>query len=214
MVTARSRRVAFAELVACAGFVAAAVLVLATPAFAHNFYVSSTPSENEVLTTLPDEFTVTTNDDLLDLGGGSRGFIMQVVGPDGMYFGDGCVTVHGPAVSTAVATLGNPGDYKLRWQVISADGHTVAGAVPFSWQPTGKSVVSTGAANPPQCGTDAVTPNSSEPTDASSAASADSMTDALWIGGAVLAVAIAVVVTLMLLRPRSEPSDPPESPVE
>ncbi|HEU4850362.1 MAG TPA: copper resistance CopC family protein [Terrimesophilobacter sp.] len=196
--------------IALAGFVATvAVLAAASPAFAHNFYVSSTPSENEVLTTLPDEFIVTTNDNLLDLGGAGGGFVMQVVGPDGLYYGDGCVTVSGPSVSMTAAA-GPAGDYTLTWQAISADGHTVSGEIHYRWEPAAGAETSTvGTASPPVCG-EATEPEpaASEPGAAppdadapdAGAAADDSVTDALWIGGAVLAVAIAVVATLLLLR--------------
>lgn len=192
-----ARRLSLAGLVA-----AAAVLVVASPALAHNFYVSSTPSENEVLTTLPDEFIVTTNDDLLDLGGAGGGFVMQVTDSDGLYYGDGCVTVSGPSVSMAAA-LGASGDYTLTWQVISADGHTVAGEIPFRWEPATDATASAGAASPPTCG-EAASPGG-EPDTVSTAgpvpdAAGSSVSDALWIGGAVVAVAIAIVATLLLLR--------------
>lgn len=206
------------HIVAAAGVIAvAAAIAAASPAFAHNFYVSSTPSENEVLTTLPDEFIVTTNDDLLDLGGAGSGFVMQVVGPDGLYYGDGCVTVSGPSVSMAAAA-GPAGDYTLTWQVISADGHTESGEIPYRWEPAaGADTSTTGTTSPPVCG-EATEPQpaASEPeVTAPIAPSPDAagtsdgaVTDALWIGGGVLAVAIAVVATLLLLRPRKTPPTP------
>lgn len=200
--------------IALAGFVATvAILAAASPALAHNFYVSSTPGENEVLTTLPDEFVVTTNDNLLDLGGAGGGFIMEVVGPDGLYYGDGCVTVSGPSVSMAAAA-GPAGDYTLTWQVVSADGHTVSGEVPYSWEPAADAETSTvGSKAPPVCG-EATEPEPAAsdpgpevispvaPAPDAAGTSDETVTDVLWIGGAVLAVAIAVVATLMLLRPR------------
>lgn len=176
----------------------AAVLMLATPAQAHNYYVSSTPGENDVLTTLPAEFEVTTNDNLLDLGGGNGGFIMEVVGPDGLYYGDGCVTVQGPSVSMTAA-VGPAGDYTLTWQVVSTDGHTVAGEVPFSWRPgEGDTSARERSSSPPSCGGTAVVPDTSTDAPAPDVAN-DSFSDILWIGGAVVAVAIAAIATLLLL---------------
>lgn len=178
-------------------------LAVATPASAHNYYISSTPSVNEVLTSLPDQFIVTTNDNLLDLGGSGGGFFMEVKGPDGLYYGDGCVTVAGPSVTMAAA-VGPPGDYSLAWQVISADGHTVSGEVPFSWQPASDSgTANTGAVSPPTCGKDPGPAATDAPKDAEDAAS-DSTTDILWIGGAIAAVALAVVATLLLIRPKKK----------
>lgn len=194
-----TRRLSLAGLIA-----ASAVLVGASPALAHNFDVSSTPGENEVLTTLPEEFVVTMNDNLLDLGGAGGGFAMQVAGADGLYYGDGCVAVSGSSVSMAAA-LGPAGDYTLTWQVISADGHTVAGEIPFSWDPAADAAApSAGADTPPACGEAGVAPGN-EPDVMSSGgpvpdAAASSLGDALWIGGAVVAVAIAIVATLLLLR--------------
>ncbi len=185
----------------------AAALAVAAPAWAHNYYVSSTPAENEVLTSLPEEFVVTTNDNLLDLGGAGGGFVMRVTGPDGLYYGDGCVTVSGPSVST-VPALGPAGDYTLDWQVVSADGHTVSGKVPFRWEPAPDAEISTGAAAPPVCGQGAegqgAEPDAMSTVGPVPEAVDDTTTDALWIGGAVLAVAIAVVATLLLLRRRPE----------
>lgn len=198
------RRLSLAALIGAAAVLGgAAVLVAASPAFAHNYYVSSTPEEGEVLTSLPEEFVVTTNDDLLDLGGAGRGFLMQVEGEDGLYYGDGCVTVSGPSVSMAAA-LGPAGDYTLGWQAISADGHTISGEVPFRWEPSApEPAPASGAAAPPRCGEEAAEPGS--PGTGGPGAD-DSTTDALWIGGAIVAVAITVVATLLLLRPRRKPA--------
>lgn len=179
-----------------AGFVAAvAVLGLAAPAQAHNYYTDSTPGENDVLTTLPDEFVVTTNDNLLDLGAGNGGFLLETVGPEGLYYGDGCVTVNGPSVTTTAA-LGPPGAYTLNWQVVSTDGHTESGEVPFTWKPAAGYVApSTGSASPPNCGGSAVAPIATPAPDAAREAN----TDILWIGGAILAVAVAGIATFLLL---------------
>ena len=200
-----------------------AVLSFAAPASAHNYYVSSTPEAGQVLTSLPDEFIVTTNGNLLELGGMEGGFFMQLTGPDGLYYGDGCVTVSGPSVMMAAAA-GPAGEYSLDWQVVSADGHTVSGQIPFTWQPASNTESpSRGFANPPKCGEPAEpqpsetpdvsateTPNSGDdaatgtPTSAEDTAN-ESTTDILWIGGAIAAVAVAVAATLVLIRPKKKP---------
>lgn len=201
--TSRTRKRArdFRQFGVAAAIAIVAVLSFSTPAFAHNYYTSSTPKINEVLTALPSDFSVTTNDNLLDLGGAVGGFIMEVTGPDGLYYGDGCVTVSGPSVSMGAA-LGPAGAYKLNWQVISADGHTVSGEVPFSWKPSPDAKTTTGVSSPPNCGGTSVgaqTPAPGSASDAASDASSASMTDILWIGGAVLAVALAGLATFLVL---------------
>ncbi|MBB5632343.1 hypothetical protein BKA04_000566 [Cryobacterium mesophilum] len=177
-----------------------AAFAIAAPAAAHNYYVSSTPAINEVVTTLPDEFTVTTNDNLLDLNGTGGGFFIEVKGPDGLYYGDGCVTVNGASVSMPAA-LGPAGEYTLAWQVVSTDGHTVSDSFHFTWQPAPDAETSTtGSSTVPNChGTAVGIPDSTAPPADNSSA------DILWIGGAVVAVALAIVATLMLLRPRKAP---------
>ncbi len=193
-----------AAIIGIAGIVAtAAAVAFAVPAVAHNFYVSSTPGINETLTTLPDQFVVTTNDNLLDLGRAGGGFFMEVTGPDGLYYGDGCVTVNGPSVSTPAA-LGPAGDYTLTWQVVSTDGHTVSDTIPFRWQPAaGAESAAKGSPTAPTCGADAL--NSPPP----ASVSADTTsTDILWIGGAVVAIALAALATVLLIRPRRKAEGP------
>jgi copper resistance protein C len=177
----------------------AAATTVAAPAQAHNYYVSSTPGINEILTTLPEQFIVTTNDNLLDLAGTGGGFFLEVIGPDGLYYGDGCVTVSGPSVSMPAA-IGPAGDYSLAWQVVSTDGHTVSDTIPFHWQPaTGAESTTKGSTSIPNCGGAALGPAQDD-----QGAADSTSTDILWIGGAVVAVLLAVVATLLLIRPRKK----------
>lgn len=123
-------------ITAIAALTGAAVLIIAAPVQAHSYLVASTPDEGETLTALPDEFSVTANETLLDLqagGTGSQGaFALQIRDADGGYYGDGCVTVT-DATMSADAVLGESGAYTMLWQVVSADGHPVSGEIPFTW---------------------------------------------------------------------------------
>ncbi len=182
-------------------------------ASAHNYLVSSTPEAGSVLTTLPPEFVITTNDVLLDFGGENTGSAgaLEVQGPDGLYYGDGCVAVSGPSISTAAA-LGPAGDYTVIWRVVSTDGHPVSNQFAFTWQPDAGQAVTAGSSAAPVCPTaddSGVAGDGSASggsIDANSdatvqAASDDEFISALaWIGGALVAVAIAVAVTLVVLR--------------
>lgn len=201
------RALRFAALGAAAGITLVGALSVAAPAMAHNYYVDSTPGIDEVVTVLPEEFVVTTNDNLLELDGAVGGFLMTVEGPDGLYYGDGCVSVSGPSVAMPAA-LGPAGDYTLEWQVISADGHTVSGTVPFQWQPVaGQESAAQGTETVPNCGGPAVIP----PNKSGASGTAEISTDILWIGGGVVALALAFVVTLLLLRPKKASSDSSDS---
>ena len=146
--TRASRRVA---LLAAAALAAAPALLIAGPAQAHNYLVSSTPAEGDTLTELPDRFDITTNEALLDLGGSTGAFALQVTDADGLYYGDGCLDITGPSLSTA-AELGAPGTYTVQWQVVSADGHSVSDEFAFEWAPAAAGEEFTGSTAPPVCG--------------------------------------------------------------
>jgi copper resistance protein C len=204
------RRIAL--LVAAGGLVTAPALLVVGPAQAHNYLVSSTPAEGATLTELPSRFEITTNEALLDLGGNTNAFALQVTDENGLFYGDGCVDVEGPAMS-AHASLGAPGTYTVQWQVVSADGHSVSDAFDFRWDPSTPADESRGSATPPICGgtgapdstsaageggsgtrsgsvrVEADTETASEGTEAGPNQGASS--DTLWIGAAVVAAAAA-----------------------
>jgi copper resistance protein C len=194
------RGVALGALIAAAG-----VFALAAPAQAHNYVVSTIPASGSVLTQLPEQFSVTTNDNLLNLGGKGNGFVLQIRDAGGVYYGDGCVTVQGATMS-ADAALGEPGAYTIAWQLISTDGHTVSGEIPFTWQPdANQPAPSTGSATPPDCGGthSAATSTASEQPSPPRQAAAVPLGDVLWIGGAILLVGLAAGTTLIVVTRRA-----------
>jgi methionine-rich copper-binding protein CopC len=187
----------FAVAVVAALVVMLAALGFAAPAQAHNYLVSSTPKAGEVLTVLPAEFSITTNDILLNINHGA-GFALQVQDANGRFFGDGCVVIDGPTLSTD-ASLGAPGDYTVTWQVISTDGHTVSDTFAFSWKPADAFAAAAGNSKAPDChgtlkpnaGGSGGTADSQRP-----AVNLNTLETVLWIGGAVIAVGLAVAATL------------------
>ncbi len=198
---------------ALAGF-AATTAGPVQPAAAHNRLVDSVPEAGEALAQLPPEFSITTNEDLLALPEGEiGGFAVDVVGPDGLHYSGGCPTIAGPTMSVP-AGLGPAGDYELTWQLVSADGHTVSDSFGFSWVPPAGVAPTSGAEEAVPCG-EAEQPSVDGSEDGSSGGSDDTApdpgdridnaspamaSDAPWIVGAVLAVAVAVIVTVLLLR--------------
>lgn len=191
-----------------------APLLVATAAHAHNFVVSSTPTAEQVLTELPEQWVVTTNDDLLDLGGDGAGFALVATDAAGDFFGDGCVEIDGPSVTSAAA-LGEPGDYTLLYQFISADGHTLSGEIAFSWLPEGEHEPHIGLDAPPVCGETASAP-APEPTaepgptlepgvdETVAPAEPENANEALPVAGAIALiialVAAALAVAVILAR--------------
>jgi methionine-rich copper-binding protein CopC len=187
--------------------IGAAVFGIAAPAQAHNYLVASTPAANEVLTTLPDEFSVTTNDVLLNLDK-NNGFAVQIQDAAGRYYGNGCVTVEGDTVETG-AKIGEPGIYTMTWQVVSTDGHPVSNSFTFTWQPTTDVTPNRGQKSVPDChGTlKSNADGSGVATSAKSTVSSQTLGTVLWIGGGILLVGIAVVITV-LVAGRKKPAKP------
>ena len=176
------------------------VLGLATSAQAHNYLVDSTPTSGETLTELPETFSITTNEALLDLGGQGAGFALEVVDSDGLYYGDGCVTVEGATMSVAPA-IGSAGDYTVVWQGVSADGHTISAEFPFVWAPTDPSVATAGSSTPVTCATadgDTAPAPADTPAATPEAPTDANLSDVLWIGGSVVLVGVVVGVTLLV----------------
>ena len=178
---------------------AALVLAIAAPAQAHDYLVSSTPAADSTITEVPESFSVTTNEALLDLAGGGSGFAIEVTDAAGLYYGDGCTAIVDSTLSTG-ASLGEAGDYQMLWQLVSADGHTVSGEVDFMWAPSADAVISSGSTSPPDCGGEAVA--APEPSTTAVTRGNANLGDVLWIGGAIAAVLIAGVVTLFVTTRR------------
>ncbi|TFD14072.1 copper resistance protein CopC [Cryobacterium sp. TMT4-10] len=184
-----------------AGLVAAALGWSASPALAHNDAVEYSPVEGAVVTEQPGMFRVTTNDELVDLGEGS-GRAMAISGPADattpLYYGDGCVTLAGPSIETT-AQLGQPGEYTVTWQAVSADGHPVSEEYSFTWQPAEGQALAAGSAAVPTCG------QAAGSTDATAAPAEPGGTvpDAAWISAAAAAVVLAGAVALFAIRRRT-----------
>lgn len=181
---------------ALVGVVAAAlVLAATTPASAHNFVVSSTPAEGEVLTELPPAWELMTNENLLYVGN-TEVFGLWARDAEGLFYGDGCVDVSGAGMS-ASPVIGEPGDYTLVYAIVSADGHPLTGEIPFEWAPAGAYEAATGTSEAERCGALA-----EEPPATPGDPGAGIPSDVWWIGGAVLALVTTIAVTALVARRR------------
>ena len=189
------------------GVASLALVATATlPASAHSQLIGSNPSEGETLTELPELFSATLNERLLT-DAGDAAFALRARDADGLYYGDGCLTIDDATVSTPAA-LGEPGDYVLEWQVVSADGHPVGGEIAFTWDPASEFTPAVGSATAAKCGVETpAEPGTDEHAGdeghaSDSPAASLAVGDVIWIVGAVLAVAIAVTVAILYARKR------------
>jgi methionine-rich copper-binding protein CopC len=103
-----------------------AVLVSATPAFAHTTLESSDPAEGRSLSTAPTQVTLTFGEAVT-----LPRSPINVVGPDGSSWTVGTATVTGASVTAPVVATGPAGKCTLHYTVIADDGDEVKGTVHF-----------------------------------------------------------------------------------
>ena len=190
-----------------AGLALASVVVLTTapPASAHDQLVSSTPGAGEQLAVAPTSISMTFSGDLLALDDTGLGAVVLVVDDSDTNWVTGKTEVVGNIV-TAELKPGMPvAGYQVRWQVVSADGHPIAGVVPFT----------VGDADPLTAGTTAGKGNASARPEIRTTTS-DQIADesggalrVLLIGGAGAAIAaLGFVLFRFLRRPRTAAATP------
>ncbi|WP_447948066.1 copper resistance CopC family protein [Microbacterium maritypicum] len=181
-----------------------ATLAIATPASAHDQLISSSPAADEQLAAAPESITMTFSGELLVLDESLTGAVVLVVDASGKDWVSGDVTVAGRTV-TAPLEPGMPtAGYQVRWQVVSEDGHPIAGVVPFT----------VGDAEPmaaPAPGGAAETPSASAEQPDQNAADSGGTVRVLLIGAGGAAVAVLVLVLIRFLRRPRTAAAPPEN---
>jgi methionine-rich copper-binding protein CopC len=189
----RFNRVLRSAVVATTASLAAAGLVMiATPAVAHDGVIESTPADGSTVSTELTEVSMRFSDELLDLGGGGV-FIIQVTGPDERFYNVDCVTVNADVASTEVS-LGETGEYVVNWQVISSDGHPTSDTFSFNYEKPDDVVAAPGL--------EAQTCNpGGGPADESAAQSEPILTSsAVLVAGGILVLLLALVAGVVALR--------------
>lgn len=180
-----------------------ATLAIAAPASAHDQLISSSPAADERLATPPESITMTFSGELLVLDASLTGAVVLVVDASGEDWVAGDVTVDGRTVTAPLAPGMPTAGYQVRWQVVSEDGHPIAGVIPFT----------VGDADPMEAaatGGGAETPAaSSEPPDQKAESRGTVRPLLIGAGGAAVAV-LALVLVRFLRRPRTAAA-PPET---
>jgi methionine-rich copper-binding protein CopC len=107
-----------------------ATLLLASPAKAHDLLIEIEPAAGAVVTESSFEAKLTFNNPLLKVAGETNAELAtKLVGSTDWVNHD--LAIAG-AVLTASISLSEPGDYDLRWQVVSSDGHPISGESTFT----------------------------------------------------------------------------------
>lgn len=111
------------------GFVLALTTVFTCTASAHDVLIDSDPTEGQHYDQAPSSVRLTFNNELLDLGSGAAGAVVQ--NADGEQVAELPLTLDGRDASAELPELGD-GSYKLAWSVVSSDGHRIQGIINFS----------------------------------------------------------------------------------
>jgi methionine-rich copper-binding protein CopC len=104
---------------------ALALLLLQTPAYAHDILVDINPAPGEVISTSSFEAVLTFNNSLLVIESETNAEVAtKLQGTDEW-------TSHPISINdktmVAQVELNEPGSYDLRWSVVGSDGHTISG---------------------------------------------------------------------------------------
>lgn len=104
-----------------------ALLFGASPAWAHSRLEGSSPAQGASLSTPPATVSLTFNEPVqIEFS------TLTVIGPDGADYHTGDLSEVDNTVTAGVLPLGPAGTYQIGYRVVSADGHPVAGAIPFT----------------------------------------------------------------------------------
>ncbi len=107
---------------------AAALLVPALPAAAHDELIGTDPASDAVLETLPEQITLSYSADVLTDAGAT---VIEVTDAAGAALTDGAPEVSGSEVTQALAGPAS-GTVTVQWRVVSSDGHPIDGEFAFS----------------------------------------------------------------------------------
>ncbi|WP_165829879.1 copper resistance CopC family protein [Amnibacterium flavum] len=162
-------------------------LIAAPAAQAHDSLSETQPAAGDTVTEVP-EVSLTSSNTLLDLQGIGTAFVIRVQDDEGLYYGDGCVTLSDATMSMPVE-LGEEGEYTVTWRAVSTDGHTISDAYTFSYQPTEGTTAADGVTAVPRCGAEARPGDDSDQQDGEVPQGAESQTGlliGLGVGGVIL----------------------------
>ena len=118
----------WAALVAGIALAAASVLVVASPAAAHDELVAADPPADSTVATLPAQLTLTFSSEIADDDGAS---VVVVTDAAGTALADGTPTVNDNVLTQPLAGEAS-GAVTVQWKVVSGDGHPISGEYSFT----------------------------------------------------------------------------------
>ena len=160
-----------------------AVVGLATPAFAHNQLIASSPADEATVQESPSAIELTF-DQPVQQGEGLN--TIAITGPEGTNWTVGQAEVSSNVVTATVDDLGPAGEYRIGYRILSADGHPVSGDLTFT--------LATAGDGTPAPASDPAGDEASGPDDDSGGG----LPIWVWIGGAVVLLGAGLTVALRI----------------
>lgn len=187
--TPRPFSAATALLALIVGF---ALTLVASPAFAHDELIGSSPAAGSEVDALPAEITLTFSGVLIDGAGTTQIVVTDASGAD---ITGGDPVLDGTKVTQPLAASAAPGLVTVVWRVVSSDGHPVSDQFTFTVAGgSGASPEASASASSPA----AVAPTGTAPSPTESAPADDAgdggMSPAVWIGAGVAIFAALIAV--------------------
>ena len=196
---ARVRRPRAALLAAAALTVAAGItLAGASPAFAHDELLASSPEPGQVFDTAPTEIVLDFSNDIIEVG-----TAIEVVDHHGEEVAIGEPVIAGPQV-TATLPADLDGDYQVRWRAVSSDGHPIEGTIDFGVGADATGVWEEQAPHDEATDGAAVDEHEGESSAESTGVDAWVIAGAVLGGLALIAVIVAVIVRARRKAPGAE----------
>ena len=192
--TPRPFSAATALLALIVGF---ALTLVASPAFAHDELIGSSPAAGSEVDALPAEITLTFSGVLIDGAGTTQIVVTDASGAD---ITGGDPVLDGTKVTQPLAASAAPGLVTVVWRVVSSDGHPVSDQFTFTVADgSGASPeASASASSPAATSSAAVAPTGTAPSPTESAPADDAgdggMSPAVWIGAGVAIFAALIAV--------------------
>lgn len=110
------------------------VFIPETNAFAHATLESSNPVEGSTVEVMPSQISLTFNEELMNLDGEQVNTIALLDGnSEDISLSEITVENATIAAKVNVSTFVLPGDYRIKYRVVSADGHPIEGEVVFTY---------------------------------------------------------------------------------
>lgn len=185
------RRRTLPAVLAAAFLAAAALLVPALPAAAHDELVATDPTADAALEALPAEITLSFSADVLPDAGAT---VVEVTDASGASLTDGAPEAAGAEVTQALAGPAS-GAVTVRWRVVSSDGHPIDGEFAFSVPTASPTPTPSATASPTASASEAATP--AAPTE-SPAAPVDAAAPASPLPWILIVVALVIVAGVLV----------------